>query len=246
MVPSLRLPFTDVLVVLGAHGLLGLVAFVAGTIVAVRRARDPSVVLASAPLIALAALVGARLLFVLVRGGGFGVRGGLMSAGGVAAGLLATWAAARLSGVRAARLFDAIAPGAILALGIGRIGCFLAGCCYGRPTALPWGVVFDEIGPEPRHPLQLYSAAFDFALVRHLLGVGGVPGTVTRRACVGLGLGRALLELLRDAGSANHVAGTWLTLAQMAGIALAVGGIVLTRERARPAPSRLACDGGIV
>ena len=55
---------------------------------------------------------------------------------------------------------------------LGRIGCFLAGCCYGKPTTLPWGVTFSDphalVAPElmgiPLHPTQLYESLFNFAL----------------------------------------------------------------------------------
>ena len=55
---------------------------------------------------------------------------------------------------------------------LGRVGCFLAGCCYGKPTTLPWGVRFTNphtlVPPElmgvPLHPTQLYEAALNFAL----------------------------------------------------------------------------------
>lgn len=55
---------------------------------------------------------------------------------------------------------------------LGRVGCFLAGCCYGKPTSLPWGVRFTDphtlVAPEligvPLHPTQLYEAALNFAL----------------------------------------------------------------------------------
>ena len=55
---------------------------------------------------------------------------------------------------------------------LGRVGCFLAGCCYGKPTMLPWGVRFTDpntlVPPElvgvPLHPTQLYEAGLNFAL----------------------------------------------------------------------------------
>jgi phosphatidylglycerol:prolipoprotein diacylglycerol transferase len=49
------------------------------------------------------------------------------------------------------------------AIGIGRIGCFFGGCCYGLPASLPWGVVFPAVDALPRHPTQLYEAVFHFA-----------------------------------------------------------------------------------
>jgi phosphatidylglycerol:prolipoprotein diacylglycerol transferase len=57
---------------------------------------------------------------------------------------------------------DLWAPAIALGQGIGRIGCFMAGCCYGKPTDLPWGVVFNRpnsLAPQgiPLHPTQVYG-----------------------------------------------------------------------------------------
>jgi len=65
---------------------------------------------------------------------------------------------------------DVVAPGAILGQAIGRIGCFLNGCCYGLPTSLPWGVVYTNPGSygpsEAVQPTQLYH------LLWNLIGFG--------------------------------------------------------------------------
>jgi len=61
---------------------------------------------------------------------------------------------------------DACAPGIALGNFFGRQGCFAAGCCWGKPTTLPWGVKFTELGHEitgvptdvPLHPTQLYES----------------------------------------------------------------------------------------
>ena len=55
---------------------------------------------------------------------------------------------------------DSFAVPVAAAIGIGRLGCFVGGCCYGAPTNLPWGVVFPSVDSLPRHPTQLYEAAF--------------------------------------------------------------------------------------
>ena len=55
------------------------------------------------------------------------------------------------------------------AVAIGRLGCFYAGCCYGQPTDLPWGVVFDSVDSQPRHPTQLYEAMFHLSCVGFFL-----------------------------------------------------------------------------
>src|SRR5204862_111469 len=83
------------------------------------------------------------------HGGG---AGGLASTGGIAAGLGAVIVVAWVTDRPAGELLDAIVPAGLLALAIGRVGCFLAGCCHGRPTTLPWGVVFPGLGPPARHP----------------------------------------------------------------------------------------------
>jgi phosphatidylglycerol:prolipoprotein diacylglycerol transferase len=55
---------------------------------------------------------------------------------------------------------DSFAVPVAAAVGIGRIACFVGGCCYGTPTDLPWGVVFRNVDDLPRHPTQLYEAVF--------------------------------------------------------------------------------------
>src|SRR3989442_5354266 len=193
---------------LSTHGLTAAAGFLAGAALMARRAQQPELALTVAAVVAVSALGGARLLFHVLHGPG----SGLASMGGIAAGLGAAWAVARLTGLRLSAVLDAVAPAALLGLGIGRIGCFLAGCCYGRPTALPWGVVFPDLGPPARHPLQLYSAAGDRLLVAWLVSLSGPPGAVARRACIGLGLLRAALEVLRDPGATDALIGRWLTI----------------------------------
>ena len=120
----------------------------------------------------LAALVGSRLVFVLFDLPTFLANplkifalweGGLVFHGGV---LLATIVA--LYYMKVAHLpwrlsLDALAYGTPLGQFFGRIGCFMAGCCYGTPANLPWAVTFTAPGTlcplrEPLHPAQLYEA----------------------------------------------------------------------------------------
>jgi phosphatidylglycerol:prolipoprotein diacylglycerol transferase len=55
---------------------------------------------------------------------------------------------------------DSFAVPVAVAVGIGRLGCFSAGCCYGTTTTVPWAVVFPQVDQFPRHPTQIYEAAF--------------------------------------------------------------------------------------
>jgi phosphatidylglycerol:prolipoprotein diacylglycerol transferase len=58
---------------------------------------------------------------------------------------------------------DSFAVPVAAAVAVGRLGCFYGGCCYGTPTALPWGVVFPTVDQVARHPTQLYEFAFHVA-----------------------------------------------------------------------------------
>lgn len=69
------------------------------------------------------------------------------------------------------RTGDSFAVPVAVAVSIGRIGCFVGGCCYGTPTDLPWGVVFSQVDSQPRHPTQIYESIFHL-LVAGLMAVG--------------------------------------------------------------------------
>lgn len=64
------------------------------------------------------------------------------------------------------RTGDSFAVPVAMAIAIGRLGCFVGGCCYGTPTDLPWGVVFPNVDGLSRHPIQLYESLF------HVLAAG--------------------------------------------------------------------------
>jgi phosphatidylglycerol:prolipoprotein diacylglycerol transferase len=139
-------------------------------------------------------------------------------------------------------LLAAAAPALALGQGIGRIGCFLVGDDYGRPTSLPWGVAFPRGLPPtfvPVHPTQLYEAAGLFVVTwllvrwRHR----GTPDMeVFGRYLVLAGTLRFLIEFIRV--NVRVVAG--LTLAQLfsAG-AVALGVALIIRARAHQPPSVL-------
>ena len=249
MYPELGFTLAGTRVVASSHALAVAVGVTAGFVLALRRARDATPAAAAT---AIAALVGAHWLYRAMHGGdGRFWTGGLASTGGVAAGLAAAWAAARFTRRPIAQVLDALAPAGVLALGIGRIGCFLAGCCYGRPSAVPWAVVFPDLGPPTRHPLQLYSAASDLGLLLLLSPSPAPTGTVARRTCIGLGLVRFALEFLRDPGATDALVDGWLTLPQAAALLLVAGAALglrvpapfdygIAAEDARACPTRRA------
>jgi prolipoprotein diacylglyceryltransferase len=204
------------------HPLVTLLAVLVATAFVARRAAEARLAWL-APIAAVVVLGGARALYHLLDGGRWFGLGGLASMGGVVAGLMAAPLLARVGGVTVPALLDALVPAALLALGIGRIGCFLGGCCYGAPTALPWGIVFPDVGGPARHPLQLYSAAADLAIVYAVGRCSAPPGVVAARTLVAFAAVRFGLETLRDAATTDTLAGTGLTLPQALCVVLLLG-----------------------
>lgn len=160
-------------------------------------------------------LLGARTLyfavddFVELRGNPFSFlrvwEGGLVFYGGVITGLLTLIIYSWRSGLRFLSLTDAFAAPLLLGHAIGRLGCFAAGCCYGKPTDLPWGVSFRHPASlAPRfaalHPTQLYEFAGNLVLFLSALALSRRkirPGTLTAFYAVSYGAFRFLMELLR-------------------------------------------------
>ena len=122
-------------------------------------------------------MVGAKTPFLGDRGWGAFYDGTVWFAdgktilGGIVGGYAAVEIAKWIGNIRT-RTGDAFALPVAVAVAIGRIGCFVAGCCYGRVTTLPWGVGFplaqEDFGVL-RHPTQLYELAFHSVAAATLL-----------------------------------------------------------------------------
>ncbi|MDP8217017.1 MAG: prolipoprotein diacylglyceryl transferase [Candidatus Kaelpia imicola] len=91
-------------------------------------------------------------------------QGGLAVHGAIIGGILSLYIFSRRNNIEFLKLADFLAPLLLLGQAIGRIGCFLNGCCYGIPTEKPWGVIFakDSIayyqyGFQALHPTQIYE-----------------------------------------------------------------------------------------
>jgi phosphatidylglycerol:prolipoprotein diacylglycerol transferase len=126
----------------------------------------------------LSGFIGSRLLFVLIN---FDVyrqhpaqifkiwEGGLVFYGGLALAVMVAFWYMKWHRLPTWKLADLISPLIALGLSFGRIGCFFAGCCYGKETSLPWAVVFrnrDSLARlnVPLHPTQLYDAVNGLAI----------------------------------------------------------------------------------
>jgi len=174
-----------------SYGVLLAVSYLLGLWLAMRRARawglDANRVLDLGIYIIIAALIGAKLLLLVVDFDQFrrspadllslARSGGVFYGGLILAVLVAFWY------VHKHRLplwttCDVLAPGIALGHVTGRLGCLAAGCCYGRPTSLPWGVTFTNplaaanVGTPlgiPLHPTQIYEAGAELLILVVLL-----------------------------------------------------------------------------
>jgi phosphatidylglycerol:prolipoprotein diacylglycerol transferase len=224
MLPTLHLHVADRHVAVSLYMVALALGIGVGLVVAARRAARPDAVLVAAPIVALAGMLVAEHWHVALH-----ASPGLSSMGGVAGGLVAAVVVARPLGLGPRALLDAIAPGALAGFAIGRVGCFLAGCCYGRPTTLAWGVVFEALGPATRHPVQLVEAALDLG-VAWWSGRATAPGASAGRAMIGYALVRVLLEPLRDPVSADVVGRVATSAVHWCAIVLAAAGLALSRR----------------
>ena len=90
-------------------------------------------------------------------------QGGLVLYGGLIGGILGFLTFVKLKRLPFLDLLDLFVPAMALAQGFGRIGCFFNGCCFGKPSDLPWAVSFPFLD-HAVHPTQLYEALFCFGL----------------------------------------------------------------------------------
>ncbi|MDH7598049.1 MAG: prolipoprotein diacylglyceryl transferase [Sedimentisphaerales bacterium] len=183
----LRIPLAGGLSI-KSYGTFMVIGFLAAVWVLRRLAKreglDPNLINSVALYALIAGIAGARLFYVIhywqdFRDDWLEVfriwRGGLEFLGGVLLALLVLLICVRRWRLPAARLLDICAIGLMVGLVFGRIGCFLNGCCFGRPTDLPWGVRFpynsfayiSQINPNPKrnrpHPqLELPRDYLDY------------------------------------------------------------------------------------
>ncbi|ABB31464.1 prolipoprotein diacylglyceryl transferase [Geobacter metallireducens RCH3] len=171
------------------YGLMYILGFIAAYFIVLRRARKRSLLLSADDVadiifyLAVGVILGGRLGYILfynapyylehplkifaVWEGGMSFHGGLI--GVVLAGLLV----ARKKRLGFFTLADLCVLTAPVGLGLGRLGNFINGELYGRVTDMPWGVVFREGGPMPRHPSQLYEAILEGPVLFIILMVVG-------------------------------------------------------------------------
>ena len=130
---------------------------------------------------------------------------GFVVIGGLAGGVLAAWVYCRIKKVKFIDYFDLCIPSVAIAQGFGRIGCFMAGCCYGKVTDSPIGIAFTHSNYAPNNvpliPTQLISSAANFlnmALLLFIAKKAKKKGLVAAVYMLTYSVGRYLIEFLRD------------------------------------------------
>ena len=170
--------------------------------------------------------------------------GGVFYGGLLAALAMAFWYT-RKYGLPGLQTADVFAPGLAIGHGIGRLGCFAAGCCWGKESSLPWAVSFTdplarEIVGAPLnvslHPTQLYESFGTLAVGFFLLWLSGRPHAAGAIFGWYLGLYSAFrlgVEFLRDASERLFPGGGPLSVTQWVAMALVAAGVVILLRRTR-------------
>ena len=169
-------------------------------------------------------------------------QGGMSFHGGLAGSALAAWLFCRSRGLAFASFCDAIACVIPVGLLFGRIANFVNGELWGRPTDLPWGVIFPGAGPEPRHPSQLYEAALEgvllFLVLRFLATRTSLinrPGALSGVFLAGYAGSRILVEFVREPDAQlGYLAGP-LTMGMLLSLPVLIVGAVLSARAIRRA-----------
>lgn len=195
-----------------SYGVFLFLAFLVGVLFAgkelERRGLDGSAIYAVGAVAAVSGVVGARLFYVLGHWREFSSdflsafdlnMRGLVFYGGLALAVPACVVVVRRMGLPTGKVADAVGLTLPLSLAVARVGCFLNGCCGGRPSGLPWAVTFPG-SSTPVHPTQLYELALDLALFLILLGLRkrvARDWDLFLLAVGGYGLVRFLVEFFR-------------------------------------------------
>lgn len=252
---------------LHTYGLLVATGFLAGIYTArsfaLRFGMDGERVFNLAVYLALAAIVGAKLFLVLqdwryyihdpgsLLSVGFLESAGIFY-GGVIVALIVMTLYVHKQKLGWLNVGDAIVPGLALGHGIGRLGCFSAGCCWGKPTSLPWGVTFHNafahatVGVPlgvPLHPTQLYEAGAEgiiFFVLWRLARHRAYVGQLTVVYLLSYGVVRFLVDFLRAYEPEAMLFHGLMTDAQLTSLGMIALAVVIAIAQARRRSAAMA------
>ncbi|MFO7891779.1 MAG: prolipoprotein diacylglyceryl transferase [bacterium] len=242
-----------------AYGFMLALSFLIGIFWASKRAKqrglNPNQVVDLSLLILLSSIIGSRILYVFTHleefrdhwtdtfnpfqsSGQIGIAG-LTLLGGVLLAIIVIVVYCRWKKISLLKLFDVIAPVFGLGVFLTRIGCFLNGCCYGRPCDLPWAMKFPlksaagyHFFDTAIHPTQLYSSLYGLIIMIVIVLVDKkkhVDGFITGLAFIMYGIFRFLVDFVRYYEDTDMVSlGFYdITINQLISIGMVLFGIIL-------------------
>lgn len=199
------------------YGLMIAIGFMAALLMCLKRGKkralDEDIIYGIFFCAIIGGMVGCRLLYYIVELPQvikdpsilWNFKNGYVVYGGIIGGVLSSMVYCRIKKVRFLPYFDLVMPSVSFAQGFGRLGCFFAGCCYGRETDAWYGITFSHSDFAPNGvkliPTQLISSAGDFLFcILLLLYAKREPkeGRVAAAYLLLYGVGRFVIEFLRD------------------------------------------------
>ncbi len=204
-------------VTLHMYGLMIAVGYMSALLISERRARkqgmDTDILYGIFWCAVLGGAVGSKLLFYLVNIPDIlkdpsmllQFQNGWVVYGGIIGGVLASWGYCRYKKADFVQYLDLVMPAVAFAQGCGRIGCFFAGCCYGRETDSALSIQYWQSAYAPNGvkliPTQIYSSIGDFAIAFLLMAYARrkpAKGKVAAGYCILYSLGRFVIEAFRN------------------------------------------------
>ena len=168
--------------------------------------------------------------------------GGMSFHGGFLGVVVAFWIFGRKHHISLVRLLDLGAATVPVGLGLGRLANFIKGELYGRPSDVPWAMVFPGGGPQPRHPSQLYEFMLEGVVLfcavwiaTHYFKALARPGLASAVFAIGYGMSRIVVEFAREPDAHIGYIGGWATLGMIYSLPLIAVGVWLA-VRAKKGP----------
>lgn len=193
-------------------------------------------------------MLGAKITYIITNWSDFkadlwslsALRTGFVFYGGVVVGALGMIIYIRYRKFAIRNIADLIIPAMPLAHALGRIGCFCFGCCYGKPTGMPWGVSFPGVyGGLHVHPTQLYSVILNFGIFAFLIWRSPrkkFVGELLPLYLISYAVGRFIIEIFRGDDRGPMLFGSISVSQQIAMIGLIIGVMLYLTWRKLPPP----------